>query len=81
MSRNSPCHCGHGLPGPNDALPNYFSVGFRTPCRADTSTLRWAGSIVFFWRLREFNSKVVGGSGPLDLMPMVWEMLNSLIQT
>lgn len=36
---------------------------------------------MLFWRIREFNSKVVERSGPLDLMPMVWEMFNLLIQT
>lgn len=29
----------------------------------------------------EFNSRVVGRSGALDPMPVIWEMFNSLIQT
>lgn len=80
MPRNSPCHCGHGSPEPTDALPNYFWAWFRTPCRADTSPVRQAGSTMLFWKLREFNSKVVGWSGLLDPMPMVWKMFNSLTQ-
>lgn len=47
---------------------------------SDTSPFRQAGITTLFWRLQELDSKVVGGSGQLDLMP-AWEMFNSLTQT